>query len=219
MGEVRMGSVVDAALAGHRAMADTLVQVGPEAPTILEGWTTTDLAAHLASLEGLGGFPLFLGRQLITRTYPRPTAGSRKVAARQLEKAKRRGWDWMVDHVRSPHRLPMRAGGAPVALFEIYTHHQDVLRADPALAEQPAPDELVTCLPWILAFHAKRLDGVELVARTDDGERRAGAGAPVVVSGDVGEVVLWLAGRDDHCSVELEAAPDVVDRVQTVTSI
>jgi uncharacterized protein (TIGR03085 family) len=219
MGEVRMGSVVDAALAEHRAMADTLVKVGPDAPTILAGWTTTELAAHLASLEAMGGVPLFLGRQLITRVHPRPTEGSRKMAARQLEKAKVRGWDRLVDQVRSPHRLPMRAGGAPVALFEIYTHHQDVLRAAPDLPEEPAPDELASCLPWILAFHTKRLDGVELVARTDAGEHRAGAGAPVVVAGDVGEVVLWLAGRDDHCSVEIEAAPDVVDQVQAVTSI
>jgi hypothetical protein len=113
----------------------------------------------------------------------------------------------------------MRAGGAPVSLFEVYVHHQDVLRADPDLPERLAPDELATCLPWILTFHAKRLEGVELVVRTDAGDHRAGSGAPVVVSGDVGEVVLWLAGRDDHCSVELEAAPDVVDQVQAVTAI
>ena len=214
-----MGSVVDAAMAEHRALADTLVRVGPGAPTIIEGWTTTELAAHMSSLEALGGTVLFLGRQMITRVHPRPTAGSRKLAARQLERTKRKGWDWMVDHVRSPHRLPMLAGGGPVALFEVYVHHQDVLRAAPDLPERPAPEELASCLPWILTFHAKRLDGVELVTRTEAGEHRAGRGNPVVVAGDVGEVVLWLAGRDDHCSVELEAAPDVVDQVQTVTSI
>jgi uncharacterized protein (TIGR03085 family) len=214
-----MGSVLEAALEEHRAMADTLTTVGPTAPTLLEGWTTAELAAHLASIDAAGGVPLFLGRQLITRVYPRPTKGSRNLAARQLEKAKAKGWTWCVDRVRTPHRLPMRAGGAPVAIFEVVVHHQDVLRADPALPPRPAPDELAACVPWLLAFHAKRLDGIRLSVETDAGEQAAGAGTPVKVHGETVEVVLWLAGRAPHCSVEVEADPAVLDRVDPVTRI
>ena len=214
-----MGSVLEAALAEHRAMADTLTTVGPTAPTLLEGWTTTELAAHLASIDTAGGVPLFIGRQLITRIHPRPTKGSRKLAARQLEKAKAKGWTWCVDRVRAPHRLPMRAGGAPVAIFEVAVHHQDVLRADPALPPHAAPEELAVCLPWLLAFHAKRLDGIRLCVDTDAGEHAAGAGTPVTVRGETVEAVLWLAGRAPHCSVEVEADPAVLDRVHPVTQI
>jgi uncharacterized protein (TIGR03085 family) len=213
-----MGSVIEAALAEHEAMGGTLTRVGAGAPTLVEGWTTTELAAHLASLDAGGGTVLFLGRQLITRTYPRPTAGSRKLAARALERAKAKGYEWCVARVRTPRKLPMRLGGAPVALFEVYTHHQDVLRAEPSLEARPAPDELASCLPWILAFHAKRLDGIELVVETDSGEQRAGSGTTVAVRGEVGEVVLWLAGRD-ACDVEVDADPAVLDRVHPITRI
>jgi uncharacterized protein (TIGR03085 family) len=214
-----MGSVIAATLAEHEAMADTLTRVGAGAPTLIDGWTTTELAAHLASLDAGGGLVLFLGRQLITRIYPRPTTGSRKLAARALERAKAKGYDWCVAQVRTPRRLPMRLGGAPVAMFEVYVHHQDVLRADPALEPRPAPEELASCLPWLLAFHSKRLDDIELIIETDSGELRAGTGTPVAVRGEVGEVVLWLAGRESHGDVEVDADPAVLDRVHPVTRI
>ncbi len=201
-------------------MADTLTAVGPGAPTLLEGWTTTELAAHLASLESAGGVPLFIGRQLITRVHPRPTKGSRKMAARALERAQTRGYSWTVDRVRSPHRLPTRLGGGAVAMFEIYVHHQDVLRADPARGPRPPPPGLAVCLPWLLTFHAKRLAGIELVAVTDDGEHRSGSGSPVTVSGGVGEVVLWLAGRGPASTAQVDAADDtLLERVDPVTRI
>jgi uncharacterized protein (TIGR03085 family) len=214
-----MGAVLDATLVEHGAMAGTLTQVGPDAPTLLEGWATRELAAHLASLEAAGGVPLFLGRQAITRVYPRPTKGSRQLAAKQQAKAQAKGYEWCVERVRSPHRLPMRAGGAPVAIFEIFTHHQDVLRADPELLPRAAPDELAACVPWLLAFHAKRLDGIRLAVDTEAGELSEGQGEPVVVRGDTGEVVLWLAGRSPHCSVEVEADPAILDRLHPVTRI
>jgi uncharacterized protein (TIGR03085 family) len=214
-----MGSVLDAAVEEHRALARTLTAVGPGAPTLIEGWTTTQLAAHLASLDALGGVVLFLGRQMITRVHPRPTEGSRKLAAKALARAEAKGYGWCTDHVGNPRRLPMRAGGAPVAMFEVYVHHQDVLRADAALPERGAPPELASCLPWLLTFHGKRLDGIELVVDTGDGEQRAGTGQPVAVRGEVGEVVLWLAGRGPHCSVEVDGDPSVLDRVAGVTTI
>lgn len=214
-----MGSVVAAALEEHRAMADTLTDVGPGAPTLLDGWTTTELAAHLASIDVAGGVVLFLGRQLITRVYPRPTRGSRKLAARALERAMAKGYDWTVDRVRSPHKLPMRAGGGPVAIFEVFVHHQDVLRADPALPPRAAPPGLATCLPWLLAFHAKRLEGIRLEIETEAGRDGAGQGTPVAIRGEAGEVVLWLAGRAPHCAVEVEADPAVLERLDPVTRI
>jgi uncharacterized protein (TIGR03083 family) len=31
----------------RQALCDTLTELGPDAPTLCEGWTTADLAAHL----------------------------------------------------------------------------------------------------------------------------------------------------------------------------
>ncbi len=214
-----MDAVIAATLAEHRAIADTLALVGPGGATVIEGWTTTELAAHLASLEVAGGIPLFIGRQLITRVHPRPTKGSLELAGRALERARARGYERCVERIRSPYRLPMRAGGAPVAIFEVFVHHQDVLRADPGLAARAAPPELAVSLPWLLAFHGKRLDGVRLELETDAGVQAVGDGAPVRVRGEVGEVVLWLAGRAAHCRVDVDADPDALGRVRPVTRI
>lgn len=214
-----MTDLIDETLAEHRALADTFTRVGPDAPTLLPGWTTRELAAHLASLEALGGVVLFIGRQAITRVHPRPTEGSRKMAARALDRTVAKGYERSVERVRSPHRLPMRLGGAPVAIFEVYVHHQDVLRADPSQPARPAPAALAACLPWLLAFHGKRLDGIRLEAETDHGSFSTGTGDAVLVQGDVGEVVLWLAGRSPHCDVEVTGDPAVLDRLQPVTQI
>jgi uncharacterized protein (TIGR03085 family) len=214
-----MTPVAEATLAEHRALADTLTAVGPEAPTLVEGWTSTELAAHLASLELLGGLPLFVGRQLISRVHPRPTEGSRQMAERGLERARAKGYAWCVARARSPHRLPLRGAGGPVAIFEVYVHHQDVLRPADDLPPRAAPRELESSLPWLLAFHGRRLDDVHLCVETDAGAHETGAGAPIVVRGEVGEVVLWLAGRGPHCSVEVEGDAAVLDRLRPVTRI
>ncbi|MGD0448569.1 MAG: maleylpyruvate isomerase family mycothiol-dependent enzyme [Candidatus Dormibacteria bacterium] len=43
----------------RRELCDLLIQVGPDAPTLCEGWTTSDLAAHLVLRER---FPSLAGR-------------------------------------------------------------------------------------------------------------------------------------------------------------
>jgi hypothetical protein len=94
-----------------------------------------------------------------------------------------------------------------------------VLRAQPDSEERAAPPELAVAFPWLLEFHAKRLPGVELVARFDGGNHRAGAGSRVVVSGELVEVVMWLGGRHANSTVEVEGDPDVVDRVLAATHV
>ena len=74
-------------------------------------------------------------------------------------------------------------------------------------------------MPWLLSFHGKQLDGIRLEVQTHSGAQAAGDGAPVTVRGEVGEVVLWLAGRAAHCEVEVEADPDVLERLDPVTRI
>ncbi len=214
-----MDSVIAAVLDEHRAMADTLTQVGPGAPTLIEGWTTTELAGHLTSIDTFGGVPLFIGRQLITRVHPRPTRTSLKLAGKILARALKRPYEHSVDRIRSPHRLPMRLGGAPVAMFEVYVHHQDVLRANPELPPRPAPAQLGICLPWLVAFHGKQLDGIRLEVETESASHHTGDGDKVMVRGEVDEVVLWLAGRAAHCSVDVEADPAVLERLAPVTRI
>jgi hypothetical protein len=41
----------------RRELCDLLIQLGPDAPTLCEGWTTADLAAHLVLREHFKKWP------------------------------------------------------------------------------------------------------------------------------------------------------------------
>ena len=104
-------------------LADLLDQVGPEAPTLCEGWTSHDLAAHLWIREtdpvGAGGI------------VARPLAGL--LDRRMVETKARWPYAELVDKVRNgPARFSVFAipgvdEGANT--IEYFVHHEDVRRA------------------------------------------------------------------------------------------
>jgi hypothetical protein len=64
-------------------------------------------------------------------------------------------------------------------------------------------------MPWLLRYHRPLLQNVRLLVRTPAGVHAEGTGPEVTLSGPVGEVVLWLAGRRDASDAEAtgETAP------------
>jgi uncharacterized protein (TIGR03085 family) len=201
-----------------------LDEIGPDQPTLCEGWRTVDLAAHLVLRErrpdaGLGvlGGPLAgrtrrLQRRLTDRTpYPR-----------------------LVELIRTgPPRLSMFAipgADAQANSVEYFVHHEDVRRAQPGW-EPRALDEGLSDLLWRRLKLARLMlrkapVGVEL-AREDDprpGHQDAGpvrttapvritvkARAPMVtVTGTPAELTMWAFGRTSAARVRLEGTdPDV----------
>jgi hypothetical protein len=88
-------------------------------------------------------------------------------------------------------------------------HHEDVRRPN-GVARTDVPD-LVMILPWLLRYNAGRLRGVRLRLIDDDGrDWRLGAGSPVVVTGHLLDLVLWLSGRHAAAEVEVEAEAQVL---------
>ena len=83
------------------ALVETLRGVGPEAPTLCEGWTTRDLAAHLVIRE----YRLDAAPGIVIRLFASHTA---KV---QDDVAQHTDWNELVDKVASgprvysPHKL------------------------------------------------------------------------------------------------------------------
>src|SRR3954447_13193741 len=78
-------------------LLDTLHAVGPDAPTLCEGWTAHDIAAHLAASEAQRGIPLATVYRVRRLLAPR-LAGVlmrrlQAVGERQNDRTKRRGWD------------------------------------------------------------------------------------------------------------------------------
>jgi uncharacterized protein (TIGR03085 family) len=190
-------------LSERAALCDLFDELGPDAPTLCDGWRTTELAAHLRMREHRldAGPGLVLGG-----------AFGRHTEKVQAKTAQRPYADLVADLRASP---PKRWFGrwVPAAdLHEWFVHHEDVRGA----AGQPArqDDALDDALWGILGTWGKNLTrrsevGVELVAH-DGRQRTAKAGDPAVtLTGRPGELLLHLFGRD--ADVEVTGAADAVE--------
>jgi uncharacterized protein (TIGR03085 family) len=201
-------------------LADLLDQVGPEAPTLCEGWSAHDLAAHLWIREtdpvGAGGI------------VARPLAGF--LERRMAETKARWPYTELVDKVRNgPARFSVFAipgvdEGANT--IEYFVHHEDVRRA--AAEPEPArvlPDEVEGWL-WrrlkLLARAQFRHSSVGVVLEREgsadgDGEPetiRAAAGAHIVTAvGRPSELTLLAHGRAATAQVRLVGEPDAVEQL------
>lgn len=191
-------------------LADLLATVGPDAPTLCEGWTTRELAAHLVLRERRPDAALGVVLPPVARWTEHVQAGYA-----------RRPWPALVELVRggppvwSPYRLEPVDRAAN--LVEFYVHHEDVRRARPGWAPRPADDRREAALWRALRAQARLLyrrspvgvvlrrpDGAQVVAR--DGEPR------VVLCGAPGELVLHAFGRTAQASVTVEGDEVVLRR-------
>ena len=183
-------------------LCDLLVELGPDAPTLCEGWTTADLAAHLVLREHFHRWP------------------DEKLAA---EKAK--GYDALIARLRRGAPLvPWRVPGVRTLLNggEYVIHHEDVRRANGLGPRTDRPDLDGLC--WKMAgFTGKRLArkikpfGIELV-RPDGIRRELGHTPRAVLRGAPVELVLFLSGRREGSQATLEGDPAAVAKVDATSS-
>lgn len=192
-------------------LADTLAAVGPDHPTLCDGWATRDLAAHLVVRER------------------RPDAAPGILVgrlARYTDKVQAdiagRDWHDLVALVRtgppawSPTRLD--AVDRQVNTAEFFVHHEDVRRAADAWEVRELPLDLVDDLYGALrrANLLVRSSPYGIVLQPTDGRPPVVArqGEPTVaVSGPVGELVLWIFGRQDHAAVGYDGPAEAVDHL------
>lgn len=103
---------------------------------------------------------------------------------------------------------------------EFYVHTEDVRRAQPDWSRREL-DPVFADLLWARAEKTARLLGrrspVGLVLRRPDGQTAvAHKGTPVVtVTGEPGELLLFVFGRQDAATVGLEGDKEAVDRLHT----
>mgnify|MGYP001661542725 CR=1 FL=1 len=178
-------------------LANLLLSVGPDAPTLCEGWTTRDLANHLYirenRLDAAGGmFVKALSDRLDAVTAEVNRMPYVEVVGKWGSGAPR--WN------------PMNWADRYVNTAENFVHHEDVRRAQEGWTVRQLPPSGVSDL-WRLVITAGRMmlrgSTSTVVLMRDDGVAvtlidNSAKGAPVVtVHGSVGELVLWLYGRDE----------------------
>src|SRR5258705_5792977 len=122
------------------ALCDLLGKLGAYAPTLLDGWTTKDLAAHIVQREG----DLIAGPCLVL-----PGRFQRFAERRRVRLAEQSEFEWLVARLRS---------GPPPGLFrvgwvrsfpnlnEFFVHHEDVRRANGLEPRDSLPPELEAAL-------------------------------------------------------------------------
>lgn len=181
----------------RQELADLLERVGPDAPTLCDGWRARDLAAHLVLREHrLDAAPGIIVKALAARSE----RVQQEIAARP--------WPELVDTIRQgpPTLSPYRIGAVNelVNSTEFFVHLEDVRRAQPGWAPRPADPARDDTL-WArirvlgkLIFRASPV-GVAL-ARPDNGELVLAKRGPrtVTISGAPGEILLFLFGRAER---------------------
>jgi uncharacterized protein (TIGR03085 family) len=204
----------------RRALCDLLDRTGPDAPTLCEGWTTGDLAAHLVLREhrpdAAGGV---LGG---------PLAG---YTARVQQRIKERTpFPDLVRTIRSgPPRLSFL--GLPgvderANAVEFFVHHEDVRRA----AADWAPRQLGNSgsdMLWqrlrMARFMLRKVPvGVELAREDPEADGRAyritakNATPVVTVIGSPAELTMWLMGRTSAARVRFDGTEAAVAKLTAV---
>ncbi|WP_353942019.1 TIGR03085 family metal-binding protein [Streptomyces sp. HUAS MG91] len=192
-------------------LADLLEAAGPEAPTLCEGWTARDLAAHVVVRErrpdAAGGILL---KQLAGRLD--------RVQAEFAEKP----YEELIQLIRTgpPRFSPFSLKQVDEAsnAVEFYVHAEDVRRAQPDWSPREL-DPVFSEALWSRLERMARMVGrkapVGLVLRRPDGQTAvAHKGAPVVtVTGEPAELLMFAFGRQAAADVELEGDKAAVDRL------
>jgi uncharacterized protein (TIGR03085 family) len=182
-------------------LCDLLAELGSDAPTLCEGWTTAHMAAHLVARER------------------RPDAGIGLAVSRlhahteHVEEQVRQStpYDELVARIRSGPPLPLRPFNELINAAEYFVHHEDVRRPN-GREPRPADPERDATLWRQLRLSARgmfrgagaavtleRLDGRQIVAHH--------GADPVVIRGSVDELTLLGFGRRDAARVEVEGSP------------
>ncbi|WDV51012.1 TIGR03085 family metal-binding protein [Streptomyces coeruleorubidus] len=192
-------------------LADLLETAGPDAPTLCEGWTTRDLAAHVVVRERR---PDAAGGILIKQLAPRLD----RVMAEYTDKP----YEELIQLIRTgpPRFSPfsLKPVDEMSNIIEYYVHTEDVRRAQPDWSPRELDPVFQDAL-WSRLERTARLMGrgvtTGLVLRRPDGQTVvAHRGTPVVtVTGEPSELVLFSYGRQSKAKVELDGDEEAIAKL------
>jgi uncharacterized protein (TIGR03085 family) len=204
---------IDHARLERAALCDLFADIGPNAPTLCEGWTTRDLAAHVIVREhrpdaaiGIIASPL--------------AAHGEKVRLAMAS----RSWDELVAEVRAgpPVWSPMRIAALDRAAntVEFFVHHEDVRRAtdtwSPRTTDPDLDAQLWSTLHRMSRFTMRKAPAGVVLATADGRSVTAKDADPAVtLTGTPGELTLFTSGRQTHAVVDLDGPDELVAAMRT----
>ncbi len=200
-------------------LCDLFETVGPDAPTLCNGWDAHDLAAHLwiRETDPVG----------VTGMLAKPLSG---LLDRRMADTRQR-WEFteLVGRIRGgPARFSVFAVPGvdePANTTEFFVHHEDVRRAGESALAPRRLDLEVEDWMWrrlkLLGRAFFRHVPVGVVLERERGDAggepdtiRAVSGAPIVtVVGRPSELLLFAHGRTDSADVRLVGEPESIEVV------
>ncbi|MFI7480900.1 TIGR03085 family metal-binding protein [Kocuria sp. M1R5S2] len=188
----------------RRHLAALLRRLGPDAPTLCDGWSARELAVHIVLRDGR---PDVLAGKALPGL---PLLGDR--ARRAEDAVTRLPWDELVRRVEHPPLYsPARLGPLDKRMntVEFFVHHEDVRRAQPQWHDRPLLHDEEKSLWRALALLATVLlkdqdDTVVLIAPSYGALRggRGRTGTVRVLRGEPSELLLWAYGRREQAKVD-----------------
>ncbi|KMO76577.1 TIGR03085 family metal-binding protein [Mycolicibacterium chlorophenolicum] len=192
------------------ALVATFRDTAPDERTLCEGWDARDLAAHLVVRERR----LDAAPGILIPAFADYTERVQKQVSASTD------WDALVDQVADgpPLYSPFKLLDPIANVAEMFVHHEDVRRARPGWEPRPLDVQTAGALRRPVGMMARltlRRAPAKVVLRTPQGEKVAtvGRGPQLTVTGDPGELLLFVAGRDE-ARVEFDGPADLVERVK-----
>jgi len=192
------------------ALCDTLRAVGPSAPTLCEGWTARDLAAHLVVREhaAIGSLGIWVGA----------LAGYTNRVQAEIAALP---WEQLIEQVAAPPALwhPARYLKRVEQVFddgEMFVHHEDLRRGDGVARPRELTPEDEDALWRVLtgtarlAFRKSAVGVLVDVPGHQPTRLHQNDAGQVTLRGPVGEVLLAAYGRGRAARVEIDGRPQDV---------
>jgi uncharacterized protein (TIGR03085 family) len=190
-------------------ICDLFVELGSDAPTLCEGWSTADLAAHLVVRERRPDS----GPGLV---WP-PLAGYTDKVRRAVRD--RTPWEELVETVRRGPPLLLRPFDAAMNTVEFFVHVEDVRRARVGWEPRPLSPELADAL-WARVGPggmAKKVPATIVITSPGRADKESGTGPRLTLAGDPGELTMFGAGRQGAARVEISGDEALAVRLRTAS--
>ena len=175
------------------ALVTTMRGAGPEQPTLCGDWTTRDLAAHLVIRERRLDAALGI-------MVPKFAGYTERV---QNQVAAENDWNVLLDQIASgpPLLSPFKLLDPFVNVAEMFIHHEDVRRAvtgwEPRELDAATTSSLARQVSLMSRMTMSKTPA-RVTLKTPDGTTltTVGKGPAVTVTGEPGELLMFISGRD-----------------------